>query len=130
MATKTKTKPKNEPEPEIEEEEIEATEEGEEGASKPPRKFSLKLILISVAGLIVLGGGGAAAYYVFGSMSKPKPAVDKVKPVSFFDLPDIMVNLSTIGSERTQYLKVKVVLELPDPMLREKIQPVMPLHVS
>jgi len=122
----TKTKPKNDPEPEVEEEDIEGTEDGEEAAPKPARKFSLKLILIAVAALLVLGGGGAAAYYVFGSKSADKHAAEKVKPVSFFDLPDIMVNLSTTGGERTQYLKVKVVLELPDAKLREKIQPVMP----
>lgn len=124
----TKTKPKNDPEPEVEEEEIEGTEDGDgEGAApKPARKFSLKLILIAVAALLVLGGGGAAAYYVFGSKSAAKHTAEKVKPVAFFDLPDIMVNLSTTGGERTQYLKVKVVLELPDEKLREKIQPVMP----
>ena len=32
----------------------------------------------------------------------------------FVDLPEVLVNLSNAGSDRTQYLKVKIVLELPD----------------
>jgi flagellar FliL protein len=125
MATKGKTK-NAKPEPAVEEEEIDAAEGGEDGAQKPKRKFSLKLILIAAAGLLVLGGGGAAAYFVFGSKSDAKHATKLVKPAVFFDLPDILVNLSSTGSDRTQYLKVKVVLELPDDKLREQIQPVMP----
>ena len=41
--------------------------------------------------------------------------------------PDVLVNLSSTGAgDRTQYLKVKVVLELPDQALSAQIQPVMP----
>jgi len=101
-------------------------EEGEGAAAKPKRKFPLKLILIVFASLVVLGGGGAAAYYVFSANSGAKHAAKMVKPAVFFDLPDIMVNLSTTGSDRTQYLKVKVVLELADVELKKQIQPVMP----
>ena len=35
----------------------------------------------------------------------------------FLDVPEVLVNLSNAGSERTQYLKVKIVLELPDQKL-------------
>ena len=38
----------------------------------------------------------------------------------------MLVNLSNAGSDRTQYLKVKSVLELPDPLLVAQIQPLMP----
>ena len=42
-------------------------------------------------------------------------------------VPEVLVNLSTAGgNERTQYLKVKVVLELPDQEMSAQIQPVMP----
>ena len=129
MAIKTKPKPKSkkpEPEPEIEEEELEEEGEGEGGASKPARKFPLKLILIALAVLIILGGGGAAAYLFLGHSSSTKHAAKAVKPAVFFDLPDIMVNLSSVGSDRTQYLKAKIVLELPNAALREQIKPVMP----
>ena len=38
----------------------------------------------------------------------------------------MLVNLANTGSDRTQYLKVKIVLELPDQKLVEQIQPLMP----
>ena len=50
-----------------------------------------------------------------------------VKPVVFLDMPDVLVNLSASnGSERTQYLKVKVTLELPNEATSAQIQPLMP----
>jgi flagellar FliL protein len=49
-----------------------------------------------------------------------------VKPAVFIDLPEVLVNLSNTGSERTQYLKVKIVLELSDQLLAQQITPVMP----
>ena len=38
----------------------------------------------------------------------------------------MLVNLSNVASERTQYLKVKIVLELPTPEVMTEIQPLMP----
>jgi flagellar FliL protein len=52
--------------------------------------------------------------------------VNVVKPPVFFDLPEVLVNLSNTGSDRTQYLKVKVVLELADQGVEAQIQPVLP----
>ena len=49
-----------------------------------------------------------------------------MKPAVFLDLPDVLVNLSNSGGDRVQYLKVKVVLEVPDQALIAQIQPVMP----
>jgi flagellar FliL protein len=47
--------------------------------------------------------------------------------VVFLDMPDVLVNLSASnGSERTQYLKVKVTLELPNEATSAQIQPLMP----
>jgi len=99
----------------------------EEGAAEPKRKLPLKLILIAAAGLTVLGGGGTAAFFMLGA---PKDAgheaAPAVKPAVFLDLPDVLVNLSNSGGDRVQYLKVKVVLEVPDQALIAQIQPVMP----
>jgi flagellar FliL protein len=53
-------------------------------------------------------------------------AVSSPKPATFVDLPDVLVNLSNTGGDRTQYLKVKIVLELPDATLVPQIQPLMP----
>jgi flagellar FliL protein len=88
---------------------------------------SLKVMIIAAAGLLVVAGGGGAAYfYFFSGPSHEKPAQVAAKPAIFVDLPDVLVNLSNAASERTQYLKVKIVLELPNPEVVTQIQPLMP----
>jgi flagellar FliL protein len=104
-----------------------ADDEGEGASGK--RKLPLKLILMAVGGLVVLGGVGFGAYhFLFAGKSEEVAAAPAlVKPPAFLDMPEVLVNLSTSGgSERTQYLKVKVVLELPDQEMAAQIQPVMP----
>ncbi|HEX3938770.1 MAG TPA: flagellar basal body-associated protein FliL [Xanthobacteraceae bacterium] len=105
-----------------------AEAEGEEGKAAPPkRKFSLKLILIAVGGLVALGAIGGGGYHFLFAHKKEEVAVaEKVKPPVFLDMPDVLVNLSSSGGDRTQYLKVKAVLELPDQEMSAQIQPVMP----
>jgi flagellar protein FliL len=99
--------------------------EGEAGKTKS--KLPLRLILMAVGGLVVLGGLGAGAFMFFGHKEEPeKPVAAVVKPPVFFDVPEVLVNLSNAGSDRTQYLKVKVVLELPDQALTQQITPIMP----
>jgi len=97
-----------------------------EAAAAPKKKFSLKMIIIAAAGLVVVGGGGAGGYLYFGRSSHEKPKEVVAKPATFVDLPDVLVNLAGTGTDRTQYLKVKVVLELADAELVPKIQPLMP----
>lgn len=104
-----------------------AAEDVAEGAKPAKRKLPLKLILMAVGGLVVVGGGGFGAYKFFaGGHKEEKPAVAAVKPAVFVDLPEVLVNLSSTGNERTQYLKIKIVLELSDQALMQQIQPVMP----
>ncbi len=104
-------------------------EEGAEQAAKPKGKFSFnlsrKMMIMAGAGLLVLGGGGAGAYYYFGHKAQKHEAA-AVKPATFFDLPEVLVNLSGAGSDRTQYLKVKITLEVPDKDVVPQIQPLMP----
>ena len=105
---------------------IDDDEDDEEAlADKPKSFFSLKMIIIAAASVAVLGGG-ATAFFVFGDHKEPKPAVAVGKPAAFFDVPEVLVNLSTSGGERTQYLKVKIVLELPDATIQPQIQATMP----
>ena len=101
-------------------------EETEEQAAKPKRKLPSKLVIMAAAaGLLVVCGGAVGAYLFFGrSVEKLDSA--GVKPAVFVDLPDVLVNLSNSGTDRTQYLKVKVVLELPEQALVAQIQPLMP----
>jgi flagellar FliL protein len=107
--------------------------EGEEGKAAPAkRKLPLKMILMAVGGLVAVGGiGGGGYFFFFGGHGKAEAAaaaaVPMTKPVVFLDMPDVLVNLSsTGGGDRTQYLKVKVTLELPDQAMSAQIQPVMP----
>lgn len=110
----------------IEAEEAEPDAEADGEAAAPKRKLSLKLMIIAAGVLIVLGGGGAAAYFILGGAKETKEAAVVVKPAVFLDVPEVLVNLSTTGGERTQYLKVKIVLELADAALTSQIQTVMP----
>jgi flagellar protein FliL len=99
-------------------------DDAEQPAVKPKKKLPIKLIGIAAAAVLALGGIGYAGLHFFGSHESTAAAA--VKPAIFVDLPDVLVNLSNAGSDRTQYLKVKVVLELPDPNLVAQIQPLMP----
>jgi flagellar FliL protein len=130
MAAKAKTKTKDKDEAELEAPDVaaeEATQEGGEGeAAASKRKLPLKLVIIAGAALVVLLGGGGAAYFIFGGSHESKAAVAVVKPAVFVDVPEVLVNLSNSGADHTQYLKVKVVLEVPDATLTPQIQNTMP----
>lgn len=101
------------------------TEDGE-GAGKKSKK---KLFIIAGAVVVLLLGVGSAAYVMlFKSSHKDgEHHVEvKEKPPVFVDVPEVLVNLSNAPGERVQYLKVKVVLELPELDVAEKIKPTMP----
>jgi flagellar FliL protein len=106
-----------------------AKDEGEGGAAPVPKsKYklpSLKIMIMAGAGLAVVVGGGVGAWKYFGH-SKEKHEQVAAKPAVFVDLPEVLVNLSAGGADRTQYLKVKVTLEVPDQQLVTQIQPLMP----
>ena len=109
-------------------EDKEAEAEGGEAPAAAKKKFalpSMKVMIIAGAGLLVLGGGGFAGWKFFGP-KHDKPDVAAAKPATFVDLPEVLVNLSNAGSDRTQYLKVKVTLEIPDKELVAQINPLMP----
>lgn len=104
---------------------------GGEAAQQGKRRFALpsRKMLIIIAGALLLAGGGGGGYM----MMTKKPAVadakakeEKPKPVVFVDLPEVLVNLSSSGTDRAQYLKAKVVLELSDQAMVQQIQPIMP----
>jgi flagellar protein FliL len=109
--------------------EADVDEEGAEGAAQGKKKFALppmKYLIIgggALAALIVAGGGG---YYFLSHKEAAKAEAAAVKPAVFVDLPEVLVNLSNSGSERTQYLKIKIVLELADQPMVAQITPIMP----
>ena len=121
MASKPKAVPK------------EANDEAAEVAAEQPAKKkgfalpSMKVLIMAGAALLVVAGGGGAYFMFFkGNAAEAKAAPEKPKPVVFVDLPEVLVNLSSAGSERAQYLKAKVVLELADQSMVQQIQPIMP----
>jgi flagellar FliL protein len=97
---------------------------GDEAAA-PKSKFKLIAIVVVV---LVLAAGGGAYFFLF---SHPKDehhaeAKPEAKPVVFVDVPEILVNLAGNPGDRVQYLKTKIVLEVKEAALVEKITPSMP----
>jgi flagellar FliL protein len=105
-----------------------------EGASEqqPKRKWfalpSRKILIVGGAAILLLGGGGAGTYFtLFSSKHEEKAkAAAAAKTEVFVDLPEVMVNLSSGKDAPTQYLRIKVVLELSDQKMIDRIQPIMP----
>jgi flagellar protein FliL len=122
MAATTEAKPAAE-QPEV---------EGDDTAQAPGKKswipkLSRKIMIVIGGALILVGAAGGGAYFFFGHSKADAVAANQVKPPVFMDMPDVLVNLSSSGNgERTQYLKVKVVLELPDDKVMAQIQPLIP----
>ncbi len=108
--------------------EVEIDEEGAEGEGSGGKK---KLIIIIAAALVLLlAGGGAAYYFLF------MPSADVIDPENdpdaepqakayFYDLPEMTVNLNS-KSRRSQYLRIKVSLEMNSQEQARKIEPFMP----
>lgn len=107
-------------------------DEGEDDATAQPpkKKFALpplKFLIIGGAAFALLAGGGAGSYFfLFAPKPEVKAEAPVVKPAVFVDLPEVVVNLANASTERSQYLKIKIVLELPEQKMVEQIQPVMP----
>jgi flagellar FliL protein len=98
------------------------------GDEAAPKKSKLKLIIIGVVALALVGGGGG---YFFLAKGKKKDehaeaAPAAAKPLSFVEVPEIMVNLAGQPGERVQYLKAKLVLEVKDAPQVALITPAMP----
>jgi flagellar FliL protein len=119
------SKPKKADREKAEADEAEAGADGEQAAASK-RKLPLKLIIMASAGLAVIVGGGTGAYLMFAGGKDGAVAAVPTKPPAYIDVPEVLVNLSTAGSDRTQYLKVKVVLEIPDAALSPQIESTMP----
>jgi flagellar FliL protein len=109
--------------------EIEKAEEGAaaDGAAPAP-KGKLKLIIAAV-GVVAVLGGGAGWFFFFrhhGEEQQHAEAQKPVKPPSFIEVPDMMVNLVGQPGERVQYLKVKLTLEVKEEKQVEAIRPTLP----
>ena len=106
----------------------EQTEDSEGDASSGGKKR--KLIMIGAAVLVLLGGA-AGGYFLFFQKKEPTKTADLPPPKPLFvDMPDLLVNMSTQAGERTQYLKIKVVLDVKDQVLVAQVTPNIPRMVD
>ncbi len=106
----------------------EVEEGGEEAAEEGGRKLSGKVLVlyIGLPALLVLGVGGYFAMSMFSASPEEEVSETQLeKEVVFYDLPEILVNLSQ-REERAQFLKIKVSLEVPDKSVSMALQPVLP----
>jgi flagellar FliL protein len=104
-------------------------EDAAEGGAEAKKRFSLppiKFLAIGGAAFLALVAVGGGSYWFFTKKPAPKVEETAVKPTVFVDLPEVLVNLSNTGSERTQYLKVKIVLEVAEQKVVTQITPIMP----
>jgi len=108
-------------------------DEDEEGGSSDGGGKKKLFIIVGLALLLVVGG--AAAAYFTGLM---QPLIDMIgggkqqaeeeviaQDAIFYDLPELLVNLSTAGRKST-FLKIKISLELVKPEDVPKVESVMP----
>lgn len=95
--------------------------EAADGKEKAPAKSKKKLFIYAGGGVALLAVL-AVVYFMFFTGK----AVEKAEPKGIFhDLPEMTVNLSAT-SDRPQYLRVKVTLELTDPAALEALKAQMP----
>jgi flagellar protein FliL len=103
-----------------------------EGASEATEasapKSKLKLIVAAVAALAIVGGGATWFFFLrhHDEEKHAEAAAPPVKPPSYVEVPDMLVNLIGLPGERVQYLKVKIVLEVKEEKQVEAIKPSMP----
>jgi flagellar protein FliL len=116
------------------------TPEGAEAKKDFVKKLlgNRKLLIVGGAALFVLlAGGGGAYFFLFGGTSAgpakiaaAKPAAPIVPPqVSFFNMPDIVVNIQTADGSPA-YLKLSVALELASDAEKPGLEALMPRIVD
>ena len=104
------------------------SEKAEDGAAEAEAKpkGKLKLIIAGVGVLAILGGGAGWFFFFRHHGEEVHAEAPPAKPPSYIEVPDLMVNLAGSPGERTQYLKVKVTLEVKEEKQVEAIKPTLP----
>ncbi|MFT6559251.1 flagellar basal body-associated FliL family protein [Sneathiella sp.] len=108
---------------------------GVEGGTEAVKKKGMSgkaLILFIVLPILLIVGGAAGAYFagVFGGEEPAEEEVveeepEKEKVVVFYDMPDLLVNLSSTGTD-TSFLKLGVSLELDDETVLPELEKLLP----
>lgn len=128
-----KSKEKKE-EPALQEGEEGAAPDGE-GAAEPKRnkklsgRFIVLFIALPVVGVIVLGAGAAFMLRAFDAKEETDPhaaAVAAAEHAVFFDMPELLVNMTGAGEKQQNFLKLSLSLELPNAEATPQVQAAMP----
>lgn len=97
---------------------VDAVDGGDSAAAAAPKRrmSGKKLVLMIVLPILLIGGigGGLLATGIVslsGEGAAEEPKQEEPRSLAFFDLPDLLVNLSSTG-KRASFLKIRVSLEL------------------
>ncbi|WP_068314571.1 flagellar basal body-associated FliL family protein [Polycladidibacter hongkongensis] len=104
----------------------EETPQNEETGAALDRRRKAMIVAAVLMALLTTGVGLAYVMGVFSAEPQTEDAApaQEQKPVVFFDLPEMLVNLSSEG--RTTYLKVRIALEVESDAMVEQIEPYLP----
>lgn len=102
--------------------------EADAGKGAKRKRFSGKKLVLFIILPVVLVCAAAAGLYVSGIFGpkKPEKQAEAVKvPPTYYDLPSMLVNLST-SSNKPTFLKLTVALELSKATDKKPLEEVMP----
>lgn len=95
-----------------------------EGVEKPSNRK--RLIIFAAAGLVALALAGAGAFFFLGGGDGADQA-EIERPAIFVDVREMTVNLaSEPNQDRPRFLRFSVALEVDDPEVAGKLEPLMP----
>jgi len=105
----------------------------EDGSEKVKKKgLSGKVLVLFILLPLLLIGGGVGGAFVAGVFDAEEPVeptaeeeVEHEKVVVFYDLPEMLVNLNSAGTE-ANFLKISISLELDDELVLPELEKLMP----
>src|SRR5262249_1170487 len=97
------------------------------------KKLSGRTIVLFIAlPAVVLIGAGLGACFMFGVFDKKEvkdaheQAQAEAEHAVFFDMPELLVNMTGAGGKQQNFLKLSLSLELPNAEATPKVQAAMP----